>query len=134
MGSRRTERLNEQLKREITRIAHREVRDPRVKHPTITEVSVSADLWAARVYVRPGPEGGDTADVVAGLAHAASFLRKRLGEELHLRRIPELRFEADAALERAQRIEEILNEVLPDDEEDEEPAEGHGGDDPGEGR
>lgn len=118
MGSRRTERLNEQLKREITRIAHREVRDPRVGHPTITEVNVSPDLWSARVYVRPGPEGGDAAGVVAGLAHAAPFLRKRLGEELRLRRIPELRFEADAALERAQRIERILSEVLPDDEDE----------------
>ena len=117
MGSRRTERLNEQLKREITRLALREVRDPRVTHPTITEVQVSQDLWTARVYVRPGPEGGDAADVVAGLAHAAPFLRKRLGEELRLRRVPELRFQADAAMERAQRIEELLSEVLPDDED-----------------
>ncbi|MSR23286.1 MAG: 30S ribosome-binding factor RbfA [Gemmatimonadetes bacterium] len=113
MQRRRLARLNEQLKREISGIIRREVRDPRVGIPMVTSVAVSADLFFARVYVRPDPtsvgEGG--ADFLVGLATAAPFIRRELGKFLKVRRVPELRFEEDRALEHALRIDEILRSV-----------------------
>ena len=52
MANRRVERLNEQLRREISDILRRAVRDPRIGTPTITRVEVTPDLWIARVFVR----------------------------------------------------------------------------------
>ncbi len=116
--SRRTARLNEQFKREVSNILHREVRDPRVGAPTVTAVEVTPDLWVARVYVRPAP-GEDMEErgpeLLRGLAAAESFLRRELADRLTLRRIPELRFELDLTLDHALRIERILREVLPAD-------------------
>jgi ribosome-binding factor A len=126
--SRRRARLNEQFKREVSEILRREVRDPRIGTPTVTDVEVTPDLWVARVFVRPGP--GEDVDergpeLLEGLAAAEPFLRRELADRLTLRRIPELRFELDRTLDHALRIERILREVLPPDPE-EGPAPGAG--------
>lgn len=118
MESRRRARLNELLKREISRILRREVRDPRVGVPTVTGVEVTPDLWSAKVHVRLTGEEKEREETVAGLAAAAPFVRKHLGD-LRLRRIPELVFVEDRTLDHAQRIEAILDEVAPGPEEDE---------------
>ncbi len=119
MSNRRVARLNEQMKREISEILRTEVRDPRIGHPTVTAVEVTPDLWSAKVFVRPDPTGGDPEEadheaLLEGLGQAATFIRSRLGRSLTLRRVPELRFKADRALEKGLRIERILREVLPE--------------------
>lgn len=110
MASRRIERLNEQLRREISDILRRDVRDPRVGRPTVTRVEVTHDLWMARVYVRIDGTQDERAAVLDGLDAAAAFIRRELGG-LRIRRVPEVRFEADLTLEHASRIEELLREV-----------------------
>ena len=119
MSERRRARLNEQIKREISELVRSEVQDPRVGVPTVTAVDVTADLWLARVYVRPGPTDPDApvGRILEGLRAAAPFLRRALGRTLTLRRVPELRFLPDRTVEEAHRIEEILREVLPDSAE-----------------
>lgn len=117
MSSRRVERLNEQLKREITEILRFEVKDPRVGLATVTAVSVSADLSFARVFVRPSGDEEDS-QIFEGLRAATPFIRSELGQRLRLRRVPELRFELDESIEHAMRIERLLQEVLPRDEDE----------------
>lgn len=113
MASRRVERLNEQLKREITEIVRNEVKDPRIGFATITAVRTSPDLSFARVYVSVFGEDAAKEQTVEGLQAAAPFIRGELGRRLHIRRIPELRFELDRSLEHAMRIERLLHEALP---------------------
>jgi len=123
MEDRRTARLNEQFKREISDVLRTEVRDPRIGLPTVTGVEVTPDLWSAKVHVRPGPgaEGENVEEeLLAGLVAATPFIRRELGSRLTLRRIPELRFVMDRTLDHALRIEKLLREVLP--EEDSESA------------
>lgn len=121
MPSKRLARLNEQLKREIAELLRTRVRDPRVDLVTVTGVEVSRDLAVAKVFVRLGGETANRAESLQGLDAAAPFLRGTLGKILHIRRIPELRFEEDRSLEHARRIEEILAEVeIPEEEEGEE--------------
>lgn len=117
MTDRRTARLNEQFKREISEILRTEVHDPRIGLPTVTGVDSTADLWLARVYVRPAPgvEGeGAEEELLEGLEAATPFIRRQLGQRLTLRRVPELRFQLDHTLDHALRIERVLREVLPD--------------------
>ena len=111
--ARRLARVNSQLQREITRVLRTEVRDPRVGAPLVTEVRTTSDLSFARVFVRLSGGAGERDRTMKGLAASAAFIRGSLGAELHIRRVPELRFVEDTSVEHAQRIEEILKEVLP---------------------
>lgn len=114
MSAHRRSRLGEQLRRELSvKITH-VVRDPEVGPLAVTGVEVSADLWFARVYVRPEGSEEEKVRTLAALDRAAPFLRSVLGRELHIRRMPELRFERDTSIEAGRRIEEILREVLPE--------------------
>lgn len=113
--ARRLARVNSQLQREITRILRSEVRDPRVGTPIVTEVRVTSDLSYARVFVRLAGSSGERDQAMKGLAASAAFIRGSLGAELHIRRLPELRFVEDTSHEHAKRIEELLREVLPGD-------------------
>jgi ribosome-binding factor A len=117
--SKRLKRLNEQLKRELSELIRTKVRDPRVGPVTITGVDVAADLGSARIYVR-ALDGDDLEASLEGLEAAAPFLRTALGRSLHVRRVPELRFQVDRSYGAAQRIEQVLSEVLPAPEEPEE--------------
>jgi ribosome-binding factor A len=124
---RRTDRLNEQLRQEVSLLIRSEVRDPRVGLVTITEVETSPELDHARVYITALGDEEEKAAALAGLQSAAAFIRGQLGRRLHLRRIPELHFEIDRKLENALRIESLLREALPDG------ARGDDGDGEGEG-
>lgn len=127
MAGKRSARLNEQLKREISEIIRTELRDPRIGLPTITKVEVTADLWVARVHVRPDPTTEEADGFLDGLRAAAPFIRRALGKGMKVRRIPELRFERDDALEHAMRIERILQDVvIPDGSPDPPDPEGDG--------
>lgn len=110
----RTDRLNEQLRQELSLLIRDEVRDPRVGMATITAVQTSRELDHARVYLSILGDAAAKGEAVAGLQSAAAFLRGQLGKRLTLRRVPELHFEVDRVLEEAQRIESLLREALPD--------------------
>jgi len=114
--SKRVDRLNEQLKREISDLLRTRVRDPRVGGGvTVTGVATTSDLSVARVHVSLRGSEAERAQSLEGLTAAAPFLRTLLGRILHIRRVPELRFREDRTLERARRVERILHEVLPDE-------------------
>ena len=111
MSDRRIVRLNEQFRREIAEILHRDVRDPRVRGVTVTAVEVTSDLWLARVYVSVAGDEKERVEALKGLDAASNFIKRVLGGTLHIRRVPELRFVEDDTLVQASRIEEILNEI-----------------------
>lgn len=132
MAGHRIQRVNEQLKREISRIVVREVSDPRVDAVTVTRVDAAPDLTFARVYVQLLGDEADRDETMEGLRAANAYIRTLLGNRLEMRRVPELRFERDRRMEHAMRIQELLAEVGLGDEGDEadegdEPDEADGG-------
>jgi ribosome-binding factor A len=116
-GYRRTARLNELLKRELSRLIQMELKDPRIRTATITGVAASPDLTQATVFVRTLGDDVSAAEAVAGLESASGFLRRNLGKELHLRRIPEFRFVEDRTLDEVGRIDQLLAAVREASEE-----------------
>jgi ribosome-binding factor A len=108
--NRRTERLNQLFREELAILLRDELKDPRVASVTITHVEVTQDLAYADVYIRTLT--GSDEDAIEGLQSAEGFIRRRLGKELHVRRVPDFRFHVDKALEHAQRIETLLDEAL----------------------
>lgn len=114
MPSRRVERLNEQLRREISEIVQWQVKDPRVGAVTITRVETTADLSYAKVWVLVTGSDEDRAASLAGLGKAAAYVRSELASRLETRKVPALQFLPDRSMEHAARIERILDDVLPD--------------------
>ncbi len=114
--SRRTERVAEQLRADLSALIQAEVTDPRIGLITLMHVEVAADLCAANVFwsaLEPKLNGDSAAiaEISAGLESATGFLRKRLADELSLRRVPELHFRHDASIDLGSRTLEILKEI-----------------------
>ncbi|MET0400725.1 MAG: 30S ribosome-binding factor RbfA [Longimicrobiaceae bacterium] len=128
----RTDRINEQLRQEISILVRDAVRDPRVGLVTITAVETSPELDHAKVYVSVMGDDAEKEAAIQGLRSAAPFIRTQLSKQLHMRRVPELHFQYDRVLAEASRIESLLREVLPpeakaDAEEGAETGTGEGG-------
>jgi len=113
MLPRRVDRIEEQLRIEISEIIEREIHDPRVGGlATVTGVKISPDLRHARVFMTS--LGGDEEQkrTIQGLKSAASYIRHSLSKRLHhLKRIPELTFDYDESIEHSFRIEKLLGEI-----------------------
>jgi len=114
---RRTDRVNDELKRLIGDLIEREVQDPRVGFVTVLDVRVARDFSVASVYVTVA-EDEDTEETLAGLNAAARFLRKRIGESMRLRMTPELKFIYDTSLDTGFRMEALLKQIADEREND----------------
>src|SRR5207247_11415415 len=112
MLGRRIDRIEEQLRMELSEILEREIHDPRVGLTTVTAVKVSPDLRHGRVFVTVLGDAGQRNKALEGLRSAASFVRRSLSKRLHhMRRIPELSFDYDEVVEKGIRIEELLDKI-----------------------
>jgi ribosome-binding factor A len=116
MQGRRIDRIEEQLRIELSEIIEREIQDPRIGLTTVTAVKVSPDLRHARIFVTVLGDDAQRKKSLQGLRSAASFVRRSLSKRLHhLRRIPELSFDYDEAVEKGMRIEELLDQIKHDE-------------------
>ena len=117
---RRLEKLSEQLRDELGALIEAGLDDPRVGLVAVTGVALSPDMRYARVYISSLGGEIDRKVTFAGLASARGYLRRQLSQRLpHLKRTPELTFHYDEAVERGMRIEAILAELHPKDEDEE---------------
>ena len=120
MAGYRTGRVSEDIKREIVAII-RELKDPRVidKILTVVRVEVSSDLSYAKVYVSSMNGIDDAKEAVKGLTSATGLIRREVGNKLHLRKTPELKFIADDSVEHGMEIFKKIESTVITDEEDE---------------
>jgi len=107
----REERVGAELHRELALILRDEVRDPRLNKVTIQEVRVVRDLSHARVFFTL-MDRDQAKKVEQALNKAASFLRRRLGEVVKLRVIPQLHFEYDHSLENGLRLSSLIDKAV----------------------
>lgn len=113
-GPKRSVRVADRLREELTEEIARELRDPRVSDIIITRVEMPDDLSFARVLVRlvTGPGDAHTRkQALAGLVAASGRLRKGVGARIGLRRTPELRFYWDDGLDASERVSDLLAEI-----------------------
>jgi ribosome-binding factor A len=115
--SRRSQRVADVVRAELSRLLLLEAHDPDLHRVTITDVEMPPDLKSARVFF--SCLGGDDEREKAGqaLRRAAGYLRREVGQRCQLRFAPELHFVSDRSLERGARIEELLQQVRPRPEE-----------------
>jgi ribosome-binding factor A len=112
----RTERVSEEF-REIFAEEIPKLKDPRIGFVTVTGVHVTPDLRRAVVFYTVLGEEGERKATAAGLRSASGHLRQVLGHQVRLKFLPELVFEEDETMERAERVDELLRRIKGDDEQ-----------------
>lgn len=96
----RLQRVSEAIREELTELIEYEMEDPRTEGVSVTDVHVAPDGRKARVMVAV-PPASDRKAALAALEHARAYLRTQLAVRLEMRRIPDLQFEVDAAVDPA---------------------------------
>jgi ribosome-binding factor A len=109
--SQRTQRLNSQLQQELMQLLQREMKDPRIGFATVTGVETAPDLSSARVWVSVLGSEEDRAESLRALSAAAPWLRRQLGERLHIRTIPQLLIRRDESIESGDRVLKLLRQI-----------------------
>jgi len=119
----RTQRVSQQLQKELALILQREVRDSRIGMVTISDVEVSRDLAYAKVFVTFLCIGEQTPEsCLAALKEHEVPVRMALGKRIRHRLTPEVRFTYDNTLVEGMRMSNLVSEVLNDDKRKQEEA------------
>lgn len=119
-GFSRSDRIAEQVRRELADLLRSGVKDPRLAPHlplmTLTDVEVSADYTHAKVfYTTLGDETAKT-ELSKGLARLGGYLRRELGRRIRIHHIPELHFQFDASVERGTRLSRLIDDVIAADD------------------
>ncbi len=114
----RTQRIGDQMQRELSQLIQREIKDPRLALVTITAVEVSRDLSHAKVFVTVLGQSDDADPVEKNLQilkDAAGFLRMHLGKSMKLRSVPQLHFHYDASIRRGVELSALIERAVAED-------------------
>jgi ribosome-binding factor A len=109
MRFKRSQRIQELLLEEISKLVQSGLKDPRIGFTTITKVEVSDNLKHAKIFVSVMGTEQEKTDTLDGLINAKGFIRNALGKNLYLRYLPELDFRRDDNADHVEKISRILN-------------------------
>lgn len=117
--SQRTQRIGDQIQRELAILIRQELKDPRLGMVTVSSVKVSPDMGYADIYVTViGSSLDDKPDEsIKVLNAAAGFLRGEVGRAIRTRVTPRLRFHYDEVTARGNRMASLINEAVRVDQE-----------------
>ena len=113
----RTQRIGDQIQRDLALLIQREVKDPRLGMVTVTGVEIARDMSYARVFVTI--MGKDTEPEIRQdleiLNDVAGYLRSLLGRAMRLRTVPELQFVYDASVRRGAELSALIERAVAED-------------------
>ena len=107
----RLDKVNQQIKREISLVLQKELADPRLTFVTITDVDASKDLKHAKVYFSVLGNSDQVEQAAHGLNGARGLIRKYVGNKICMRYTPELFFIHDQTLEKSAKLESMMKEI-----------------------
>lgn len=119
-GFQRSDRVAEQIRRDLADLIRVELKDPRVGMISLTAVELTPDYAHAKVFFTT-LNSDHLPEVEAGLKRSAGFLRRELGRRIHIHTLPELHFVYDNSLERGASMSQLidkaaaLSDLTPDD-------------------
>jgi len=111
----RTQRIAEQVRRELAELIRAGLKDPRIGMVTLTDAEVSSDHEHARVFFTILGDAEQLEQSTAALRHATGFLRTQLARRMRLRTVPQLEFVYDASVERGVRLSKLIDEAVASD-------------------
>ena len=112
MANYKVQRINEDIKRELTDI-FRTLKDPRIDPLiTIVKVDLSGDMSHCKVYVSSMTGLDKAKETVIGLRSGAGYIRREVGRRIEMRHTPDFHFIADDSIEHSADISKRLTELL----------------------
>jgi len=111
-------RVNEAIREIIGTALAEDIKDPRIGFVTLTAVETSPDLSHAKVFISVYGKKADKESTLVGLRAAGAYLRRRIGDELPLKRVPLLEFVYDSSIDQGMRIDALLRSSEKRDEEE----------------
>jgi ribosome-binding factor A len=112
----RSQRVVEQIRRELAELLRTEVKDPRVGFITLTDVEITPDYAHAKVFFTSMLGEEKVPEMLTGLRRASGFLRRELGRRVRIHTTPELHFVYDKSVEEGSRMSRLIDEVVREDE------------------
>lgn len=104
------------LKEVISEVIREEIKDPRVSDfVSVTETRPSRDLRSARVLISVLGDREAGLSAVEGLNKARGFIKRRIRQEMTIKRIPDLTFHLDESIKRGVRISTLIDQVREED-------------------
>ena len=115
----RTDRVGQQIQKEIAVILMREIKDPRLSMTTVSAVEVTRDLAYAKIFVTFFNDNQDEIDAsLEVLAEAEGYIRSLLGKRLRARIMPHLRFVYDSSMSEGVRMSALVDRAVASDKND----------------
>jgi len=110
----RSQRMAEQVRRELAEIVRDELKDPRMGFTSFTEVRMSRDLSHAVIYcsVLDPEQRKETIEI---LNHAVGFFRKEIARRIRARIVPTLKFVIDDSITRGAAMDDLISEAIESD-------------------
>ena len=108
----RSDRVAEQIRRELAELIQLEVKDPGVRFVTLTAVEVTSDFTHAKVFFTTFKGESEVPPLLKGLQRAAPFLRRALGKRIRIHTLPELHFIYDESIERGAQLSALIDSAV----------------------
>lgn len=107
----RKDRLEELIKRIVSEIIFRELKDPRIGFITITGVELNKDYTEAKIGVSILGSSTDVRKSMEGIRSSSGFVQKLLGKELKIRNLPRVYFYLDKSVEEGVDMVNMINNL-----------------------
>ncbi|HPG50308.1 MAG TPA: 30S ribosome-binding factor RbfA [Spirochaetota bacterium] len=107
----RREKLEEQIKRIVSELLIRDIKDPRIGFATITGVELSKDYAQAKIGVSVLGDPRDLRKTMEGLQSAIPYIQHRTGKALGIRVVPKLSFYLDSSVVDGVNMVHLLNKL-----------------------
>ncbi len=118
----RKEKLEEQIKRLISELIIKEIKDPRIGFVSLTGVNLSNDKKSARVGISVIGSNKERRSAFEGLKSATGFIQYRVGKAIKLRNTPKITFFLDNSIsdgvDMVDFLENLVNENDPGNDEE----------------
>ena len=109
-GFQRSERVAEQVRRDLADLIRTELTDPRVGMISLTDVELTPDYAHAKVFFTTF-NSEHLEEIERGLKRASGFLRRELGKRIHIHTLPELHFVYDNSIERGTSMSQLIDQA-----------------------
>lgn len=112
----RIDRVNSEIQKIVSKVIAEEIKDPSVAGKIVSVVGVrtSSDLSHAKVFISVLADDTAQLEVFSHIKRAEKFIQKRVGEELDIRKVPELNLVYDESIEQGRKVLDILEQLKKD--------------------
>ena len=113
--SHKSQRINGEVQKELSRIIRMELKDPRINPMTsVTDVTVTQDLKYCKAYISVLGDEKSQQDTIKGLKSAEGYIRTMLAKSINLRNTPQITFILDQSIEYGVKMSKMIDDVTKD--------------------